>query len=115
LSRIYKILPRAAWSAAQAAGRFDGSPIDLQDGFIHFSTRDQVAETSARYFSDLDDLVLVMVDADALGPQLKWEPARGGALFPHLYGPLDTAAAIWVENLPAAKARASYFAKLPIE
>ena len=74
-----------------------------------------MGETAARYFSGLDDLVLVMVDADALGQRLKWEPARDGALFPHLYGQLDTAAAIWAKVLPATEARAPYFANLPID
>ena len=112
---IYKICGAAEWAEARRMGTFAGADVDRRDGFIHFSTRDQVAETAARYFSDLDDLALVMVDADAMGPRLKWEPARGGALFPHLYGRLDTAAAIWVKDLPATEARASYFAKLPIE
>ena len=112
---IYKICGAVEWVEACPKGTFAGSDVDRRDGFIHFSTRDQVAETAARYFSDLDDLVLVMVDADALGPQLKWEPARGGALSPHLYKPLDTAAAIWVKDLPATEARTSYFAKLPMD
>ena len=81
---IYKVCDAAEWTEASRIGTFAGSDVDRRDGFIHFSTRDEVAETAARYFSDLDDLVLVMVDADALGPRLKWEPARGGALFPHL-------------------------------
>ncbi len=112
---IYKICHAAEWAEARRAGTFVGSDADRRDGFIHFSTRDQVAETAARYFSGLEDLVLVMVDADLLGHRLKWEPARGGALFPHLYGQLDTAAAIWVKDLPAGDARASYFGNLPIE
>ena len=112
---IYKICGAAEWTEARRMGTFFGSDVDRRDGFIHFSTRDQVAETAARYFSDLDDLVLVMVDADALGHRLKWEPARGGALFPHLYGRLDTTAAIWAKELPASAARASYFAKLLVD
>jgi uncharacterized protein (DUF952 family) len=74
-----------------------------------------VGETAARYFSGLDDLMLVMVDADVLGHRLKWKPARGGALFPHLYGQLDTTAVIWAKELPACEGRASYFAKLPMD
>jgi uncharacterized protein (DUF952 family) len=112
---IYKICSAVEWEEAQRTGGFVGSSIDRRDGFIHFSTRDQVSETAARYFSDLDGLVLVMVDADALGHRLKWEPARGGALFPHPFGPLDTAAAIWVKKLPADNTRASYLANLPID
>ena len=96
---IHKICGAAEWAEAYRTGTFGGSDIDRRDGFIHFSTRDQAGETAARYFSSLDDLVLVMVDADVLGHRLKWEPARGGALFPHLYSQLVTAAAIWVKDL----------------
>lgn len=86
--RIYKILPQAEWTAAQAQGRFDGSAVDHADGYIHFSTAAQAAETARKYFSNLPDLVVLEVEGDALGPALKWEPSRGGDLFPHLYGPL---------------------------
>ncbi len=86
--RIYKILPRAEWTAAQAAGRFEGSAIDHQDGYIHFSTAAQSAETARRYFANLPDLVVLEVEGDDLGEALKWEPSRGGDLFPHLYAPL---------------------------
>jgi uncharacterized protein (DUF952 family) len=97
---IYKILPAGLWSAATAAGTFAGSPLDLADGFIHFSTAAQVRETAARHFSGVADLLLVAVPASALGPQLKWEPSRGGDLFPHLYSPLPTTAVLWVTPLP---------------
>ncbi|MDK9697284.1 MAG: DUF952 domain-containing protein [Siculibacillus sp.] len=97
---IYKITPRAAWLAALAEGVFCGAPVDLADGFIHFSAADQVRETAAKHFAGLTDLLLVAVDAEALGPALKWEPSRGGALFPHLHGPLDPAAAIDAVELP---------------
>jgi len=86
--RIYKILPRAEWTAAQAAGRFEGSAIDHQDGYIHFSTGAQAKETARRYFAGVADLVVLEVEGDDLGEALKWEPSRGGDLFPHLYGPL---------------------------
>jgi uncharacterized protein (DUF952 family) len=89
LSRIYKILDRAEWEAALAQRRFDGSGIDRTDGFIHFSTAAQAAETARRHFSGRDDLVVLAVEADDLGPALKWEPSRGGDLFPHLYAHLD--------------------------
>lgn len=112
---IYKICGAAEWTEACRTGTFAGSDVDRRDGFIHFSTAGQVADTAAKYFSGLDDLVLVMVDADQLGHRLKWEPARGGALFPHLYGPLDTAAALWVTELPAGPVRASYLAKLSMD
>jgi uncharacterized protein (DUF952 family) len=89
VSRIYKILARADWAAAQAAGRFDGAAVDLADGYIHFSTAGQAQETAERHFRDQADLVVLEVEADDLGPALRWEPSRGGALFPHLYAPLD--------------------------
>jgi uncharacterized protein (DUF952 family) len=90
LSRIYKILPRAAWEAALRVRRFEGSPLDQQDGFIHFSTAEQAQETARRHFRGEDDLVVLEVEADDLGPALRWEPSRGGDLFPHLYAHLDT-------------------------
>jgi uncharacterized protein (DUF952 family) len=102
LSRIYKILPRAAWAAARAAGRFEGSPVDLADGYIHFSTAAQAQETAARHFAGQADLVVLEVEADDLGEALKWEPSRGGALFPHLYGALDVAHVRDVVEAPLA-------------
>ena len=89
MGRIYKILPRTAWTAAQAAGRFAGAGVDLVDGYIHFSTADQAPETARRHFRGQGDLVVLEIEADDLGPDLRWEPSRGGDLFPHLYGPLD--------------------------
>jgi uncharacterized protein (DUF952 family) len=89
LTRIYKLIGRSAWEAAVAAGRFDGAEVDLADGFIHFSTAAQAAETGRRYFKGRSDLLIVGFEAEALGDGLKWEPSRGGDLFPHLYGPLD--------------------------
>jgi uncharacterized protein (DUF952 family) len=89
LSRIYKILSRAEWQAAQAAGRFEGSAVDLQDGFIHFSTAAQASETARRHFAGQGGLLVLEVEADDLGAALRWEPSRGGDLFPHLYGPLE--------------------------
>ncbi len=97
---IYKIAPEAMWREAEAAGVFHGAPVDLADGFIHFSTAEQVRETAARHFADRPDLLLIAVDAEALGPALQWERSRGGALFPHLYGPLGLAAIRAVEPLP---------------
>ncbi|OQP85854.1 dihydroorotate dehydrogenase [Rhizobium rhizosphaerae] len=97
---IYKIVTAPQWQAAEATGRFDGAPVDLSDGFIHFSTAEQVAETAARHFAGQGDLLLVAVDADALGEALVFEPSRGGALFPHLYGPLPLAAVRWQAALP---------------
>ena len=97
---IYKIVPNTLWRAAEAAGVFTGAPVDHADGFIHFSAADQVAETAARHFAGQDDLLLVAIDPAALGPALKWEVSRGGALFPHLYAPLDLAAVAWVKPMP---------------
>ena len=97
---IYKICDAAAWHAAEHLGEFTGAPVDLADGYIHFSTAGQVAETAAKHFAGQRDLVLVAVDAVELGPALKWEPSRGGALFPHLYAALSVSAARWVKPLP---------------
>ena len=96
---IYKICPSALWQEAEAAGTFSGAPVDLADGFIHFSTGEQLAETAARHFSGQDDLVLIAVDAALLGTALKYETSRGGALFPHLHGPLPLAAVRWTAAL----------------
>ena len=102
MSLIYKVLPRAEWEAACAAGAFLGSGIDLKDGFIHFSAEDQWRETLAKHFAGQTDLVLVAVEAAQLGEALKWEVSRGGALFPHLYGPLATALAASVQPIGVA-------------
>jgi uncharacterized protein (DUF952 family) len=85
---IYKIVPRRLWEDAMQTGAFDGSPVDIRDGFVHFSTAAQLGETAATHFRGATDLLLVAVDSDALGEALKWEPSRGGGLFPHLYGSL---------------------------
>jgi uncharacterized protein (DUF952 family) len=100
MTTIYKICPAAMWQSAQSDGVFRGMEIDRRDGYIHFSTATQVEETAARHFAGMQDLVLVAVDGERLGAALKWEPARGGALFPHLYGTLDPAAALVVAPLP---------------
>ncbi|MCB5411181.1 DUF952 domain-containing protein [Pseudogemmobacter faecipullorum] len=97
---ILKILRRPEWDAFRAAGQTGGAPVDLADGYIHFSTPAQVAETAAKHFSHESDLVLVACDADRLGPALKWEESRGGALFPHLYRALTLADVIWDKSLP---------------
>lgn len=89
MSRIYKILARADWATAQAAGRYAGSAVDLADGFIHFSTLAQAPETACRHFAGQAGLVVLEIEGDDLGSGLKWEPSRGGDLFPHLYGTLD--------------------------
>jgi uncharacterized protein (DUF952 family) len=97
---IYKILRRPEWDALRVAGRSAGAPVDLADGFIHMSTAAQVAETAARHFATESDLVLLAVDADRLGADLRWEPSRGGQLFPHLYRPLALADVVWDKSLP---------------
>jgi uncharacterized protein (DUF952 family) len=97
---LNKISERAPWQEAERDGAFRGAPVDRADGYIHFSTADQLRETAARHFAGQQELVLVAVDAEALGPALKWEPSRGGALFPHLYGDLPLAAVAWVRPLP---------------
>ena len=97
---IYKIAPAALWRQAEDKGRFDGAPIDLEDGFIHFSTAAQAEETATKYFSGHANLLLIAVDAKRLGENLRFEPARGGALFPHLYAPLPMDAVVFVKQLP---------------
>lgn len=100
MSTIFKLVDRASWQAAEASGAFTGSPADRRDGFIHFSTAAQVRETAARHFAGAVDLLIVAVDAASLGDALRWEPSRGGDLFPHLYGPLPLAAVRWTAGLP---------------
>ena len=100
MATIYKICTTTEWAEAERCGVYCGSAVDLKDGFIHFSTAEQAAETAAKWFAGQRDLVLVAVDADALGDKLKWEPSRGGALFPHLYGELDLATVLRTDPLP---------------
>lgn len=97
---LYKILSDAEWRAAVARGAFEGSAVDLKDGFIHLSTALQASETARLHFRGQQDLILVGFDAEGLGDALKWEPSRGGQLFPHLYAPLPAASAVSVDPLP---------------
>ena len=97
---IYKIFRRPEWDEFRATGETLGAPVDLADGYIHFSTSAQVAETAAKHFATESDLVLVAVKADLLGDALRWEPSRGGALFPHLYRALRLSEVIWDKSLP---------------
>ena len=97
---IYKICDKTLWQEALDKGVFVGAPIDLADGYIHFSTASQMRETAARHFAGRDDLVLVAIESAGLGDRLKWEASRGGDLFPHLYAPLDLAHIVWVHPLP---------------
>ena len=98
--QIYKIFRRPEWDAFRAAGETAGAPVDLADGYIHFSTAAQVAETASKHFAAESDLVLLALEAEALGPDLKWEPSRGGQLFPHLYRKLTLDDILWDKSLP---------------
>lgn len=101
MSLIFKIVPKALWQSAEDTGVFTGAPVDLQDGFIHFSSAETVKETAAKHFAGQEDLLLVAVDPqDFSEEQLKWEVSRGGALFPHLYGHLPVSLAKWIKPLP---------------
>lgn len=96
---IYKLLRAAEWAGLEAEGTTAGAPADLVDGYIHFSTAEQLPGTLAKHFAGEGGLMLLAVDAGAAGPALAWEPARGGALFPHLYRPLQLAELVWVRPL----------------
>lgn len=109
---IYKLVTARAWREAEAAGVFRGAAIDLQDGYIHFSTAAQVQETARRHFAGQADLLLVAVDAAALGEALRWEPSRGGDLFPHLYAELPMSAVRWARPLPLGADGAHLFPAL---
>ena len=99
MRRIYKISPGSAWREAERQGVYRGSADDLRDGFIHFSSPPQLAETARKHFLGQAGLLLIEVDADALGKALRWEASRNGDLFPHLYGRLDLGAVVSVREL----------------
>jgi uncharacterized protein (DUF952 family) len=103
-SLIYHVCRRDELEAARASGGYGGSSQDRADGFIHFSNAAQVVASVARHRAGQDGLVIVEVDALQLGPALRWEPSRGGALFPHLYGALPFAAITRVADLPLGPA-----------
>jgi uncharacterized protein (DUF952 family) len=109
---IYKICDSGLWREAQRAGVFYGAPVDLRDGFIHFSTAEQVRDTAARHFAGAADLVLVAVGAAALGDALRWEVSRGGDLFPHLYGALPLDTVLWAKSLPLGENAQHVFPEL---
>ena len=92
LKLVYKLFRPEEWQQLQNDMAFSGSPDDRRDGFIHFSTAEQLAETARRHFARDDLIILAEVEADSLGSALRWEPSRGGALFPHLYDRLPAAA-----------------------
>lgn len=96
---IFKISTLGEWANAEVAGRFNGSAVDVRDGYIHFSTASQLTDTLEKHYAGLDGLVLIAVDAEELGEALVYEPARGGELFPHLYGELRMQAVLWVKPL----------------
>jgi uncharacterized protein (DUF952 family) len=100
MTTIYKICPAALWRDAERAGIFRGSEVDVRDGFIHFSTAAQAQETADKHFAGQSGLLLLHVDTTRLGDQLKWEPSRGGALFPHLHGDLALTAVTRIDPLP---------------
>ena len=100
---IYKICPRPEWESAAKIGTYYGSSDDVCDGFIHFSCASQLAGTLAKHFTNQTDLVLVSVPIVELGTELKWEASRGGQLFPHLYGNLNTALAIAIQKIEHGK------------
>ena len=110
---IYKIAPRTLWDAAVAKGVFEGAPIDLADGFIHFSTASQTRETAARHFAGQDDLLLVCLDDASFGDALRYEPSRDGDLFPHLYGTFRPDDALWVRPLPLGANGVHDFGDMP--
>lgn len=97
---VYKIFRRSEWDLFMARGHSLGAPVDLADGYIHLSTAAQVTGTAARHFAGEGDLVLLALDADALGAALRWEPSRGGQLFPHLYRALRVDDVVWDKSLP---------------
>lgn len=99
---IYKLFRPAEWEALQAEGETQGAPIDITDGYVHFSTAEQVAETAAKYFTDVEGLMLLAVPSDPMEADLKWEPSRGGALFPHLYRSFRMTDVAWSRELDLA-------------
>lgn len=109
----FKILSRADWRATLAEGAYEGSPVDQADGYIHLSAADQLAVTAAKHYAGQSDLVLVEVDLDALGETLIWEPSRGGALFPHIYGRLPVAATRGVRALSVTDAGDMILSEFP--
>jgi uncharacterized protein (DUF952 family) len=100
MSRVYKIIDAAVWAQAVAAGVFKGAAIDLSDGYIHLSDESQVETTALLYFAGQQNLLLVAFDPAIFRESLKWEASRGGALFPHVYGTLNPAQALWAKLLP---------------
>ncbi|MEL7028917.1 MAG: DUF952 domain-containing protein [Pseudomonadota bacterium] len=107
--KIYKIMTAGEWRSVRAAGVYRGSLDDWRDGYLHFSSAAQARKTAEKHFAGAADLRLVTVDAEALGEALKWEPSRGGDLFPHLYGDLPRSAILEVTALPLGEDGAHLF------
>ncbi|MFC0340071.1 DUF952 domain-containing protein [Paracoccus niistensis] len=101
---IYKALRAEEWAALQAAGRTDGAPVDVADGYIHFSTAEQLPTTLSKHFAGENNLILLACEGDSLSPALRWEPSRGGALFPHLYRELRLSDVVWHRLIPLGRA-----------
>ena len=99
---IYKIFRADEWQALQTQGETLGAPVDIADGYIHFSTAQQAQDTADKHFANAENLFLAAVETDALGPAIKWEVSRGGALFPHLYRELKLSDVAWAQPLPLA-------------
>ena len=97
---IFKIFRPSEWQLMHINGTTNGAPIDVTDGYIHFSTAAQIAETAARHFADAGDLMVLALEADSLGKDLKWEPSRGGQLFPHLYREMLLSDILWARPYP---------------
>lgn len=110
MTTVYKIMEREAWAATERSGIYEGSALDRADGFIHLSAHDQVEETARRHFAGRSGLVLASVDLDQVSQAVRWEPSRGGDLFPHLYGPLPVAAVTAVRALDVDAEGAMRFA-----
>ena len=100
MTMVFKIVGADEWRTAEASGAFAGAEVDRVDGYIHLSAADQAPETAAKWFAGRHDLILVALDAEALGSDLRWEVSRGGAKFPHLYGPIMMRAVVWSRPLP---------------
>lgn len=96
---VYKVFVIAEWQALRDAGQSAGAQIDLADGFVHFSALDQLAETLSKHFKGHHNLMLLAVETDRLGDALRWEPSRGGALFPHLYRELRLSDVVWAQPI----------------
>lgn len=111
--KIYHMCREEEWAAAQVSGLYHGSSQDRADGFIHFSAADQIVESAARHRAGQTGLLLIEVEADALGDDLKWEASRGGQLFPHLYGPLPVRAASRAVPLPLGPDGRHVFPEMP--